>query len=107
MASAEITLALQIHFQMFSDDTELGLGARNFLTACEPRPPVSFMYQPEITNNLNPDGNFHRWMIDQLAKDNSMALEAWSIVIRLCGNFIHSTGTGTTILNSLLQVRFS
>ena len=89
---------------MFSDDVDVRRSARNFLTGCEPRPPVSLMSRPEMFSKLSTDGGYHRWMLDELVKSNVCALENWSVVVRLCGSVIHSNGSGTTVLNNLLQV---
>ena len=90
---------------MFSDEAEVRRSARNFLEGCEPRPPASLMSRPEIFSKLSTDGTFHRWMVEELAKSNVCALENWSVVIRLCGSLIHTNGSGTSVLNNLLQVR--
>ena len=89
---------------MFCDDADVRKEARQFLSEGK-RPPVVFINRPEVVNKLSQEGDFHKWMVAELAKGNLCSLEAWAVTIRLSGAIIHLSGSGTIILNSLLQVK--
>jgi hypothetical protein len=66
---------------MFCDNAEVRKEARAFLSQAD-RPPALFINRPEVVDKLSPDGEFHKWMVSELAKGNTCSLEAWSVTIR-------------------------
>jgi hypothetical protein len=67
---------------MFSDDADVRRESRYFLSTCA-RPPVTFVSRPEVADKLTHEGRYHRWMVDELAKGNVCALEAWYVIFSI------------------------
>ncbi len=103
--TAEDGLAfIEVLKQVTSTKNEESRSAQDFLKRCPELPARFDFLKTTGPKLLQVDGDLHRWMLRTLDQGNKDALVTWNNLVRLLGSFFHQPGSGTSLLNGLLQV---